>query len=280
MVWKLAVAFGILVFLLKPTKLHRQELVVNGRVYQFSSRQFRFEPKHHFCSLPKEINAVNKTEILEAMDLPQNSELSDWLKEMGTCLVQMKNFRWDHESCMCKTNPGYVLLICMSIVSIIIGLAQLSASRYFDGYEASMAFFGALAWLTGVCVGTTFHIIWYDNVWLPDKLYSQNYFQKPTEWSVALIYATAYFIFSLLEFLCLDPMRYADEEGKDGLKRKRSYQQALGRIIVFTAVQREQQITLCSTGLCNAAELDDVEKWYPKRRQTGKMKPFFHKSWP
>lgn len=285
LVWKSVVAIGILVFMFVPINIHRTDLMSKTNYYRQTRDAFRFEPEHHFCSKPALEGTASKDEILRALDLPLGSALSDSLTIFGECLAKSAKNKIRNSdaslSCMCSPNPGYLALIFVTMLSLIISLAQLCGAKLFDGYEESCAFYGASIWLITVGIATIFHILWFDEVWLPNTLYHRNFFAKPTEWTMAIVFSVIYFFMSFFEFFCLDPMRYADDDNKGGNgggNELRSYKKALRRIIVFTEV-RMNRLTIWNAWSV-VSQLDEIKKRYRVGRCTAKEKPFFFKTYP
>lgn len=207
----------IIVLIFTPTKLTRGELETKFRIEK-NFTGIHHSGRHLFCAISDEIESIAEQEIMSILGLPNDTIVGDRLQQFGRCRVQRRKTGGDLEECSCHPRPVLLLLCACAMVSKIVDFIRLCYANLAFREKNSLrkssrsnvhrysACFGALFWFTASVASLVLHLNLLegdDEVWLPDRLYSQNYFQRPITWSVAVALACVCSICGSLEVIHL-----------------------------------------------------------------------------
>lgn len=224
---------SIIILIVTPTKIHRNELAHKPEEYNFT--YIHHHVRHLVCAMPNgdDIDSISPKELLEALELPSGTVTGRRLKNFGRCRAERMKSGKDISDCMCYERPAFFLLLVVAFCSMLIDFLRFCLPTAFkrfqnDKYSTMSNFFviscSCSSWfLVGIAAAIS-HSNWDDEVWLVNKLYSENYFCRPPSWSLAV--ALAFFCSgcSVLELLHLrkrtvasmkDQQKTAEEQHKD-----------------------------------------------------------------
>lgn len=205
---KLSTAIGIVTCLLYPTSIVREPLQPQPEDFEITYNKILFQAEHHFCVMPEARAVVVKPEeILNALNLPNGTQFNKDLAKFGECRAKLMKLKKNLHLCSCKQQVVYVIMILASLSSVGLQLSQIFLGLWKrSNIDCSiMAYLSALMWLFIACLAVTYHTVWYDEIWLPDALYAQSYFQRPFLWSVAVGLCFVYFLFAAIEVVLFYP---------------------------------------------------------------------------
>lgn len=208
---KMLTAAGIATCLMYPTPIFREELKHDGQEgFKITFTEITFSVEHHFCAMPEARAVMVKSEeIFNALNLPNGTQFNKDLEKFGECRAKLTKLEKDLTLCFCQQFTFYLVITLAAIVSTVFQLCEIILSLWKKtNVDCSvLACVSAVTWLLLACLATTYHTIWYEDIWLPDALFGQSYFQRPVAWSVAIGGCYVYFSLSVLEFILFSPKK-------------------------------------------------------------------------